>query len=87
MVVLSSFEERGFLVNIAKLLIFVGLAFVVLGLLIYFGQKMGFPLGRLPGDLAWKKEGAYVRFPLATCLLLSALFTLLLNLFFWIFRR
>lgn len=40
-------------------------------------------LGRLPGDISIKKENFQFYFPIATCLLLSALVTLL----FWLLRR
>jgi hypothetical protein len=40
-------------------------------------------LGRLPGDLVWKGEHSTVYFPVVTCLLLSAL----LSLVFWLIGR
>ncbi|MDH7578427.1 MAG: DUF2905 domain-containing protein [Bacillota bacterium] len=41
------------------------------------------PLGRLPGDLFVQRGNFTFYFPLVTCLLLSLLLTLFLNLFFW----
>ena len=65
----------------AKWLITVGVASVVLGLLWPLLTKLG--LGRLPGDIAVKKEGFSFYFPVATSIVLSIVLSLLL----WIFRR
>jgi hypothetical protein len=40
-------------------------------------------LGHLPGDLSWEKGGGSVHFPLTTCLLLSALMSLVA----WLLRK
>ena len=40
------------------------------------------PFGRLPGDIFIWRENFTFSFPLATCLILSLLLTLLFNLFF-----
>lgn len=64
-----------------KLLILAGLTLVVLGALLTGGPKLPFHPGRLPGDL-WIERGRLTFvFPVATCLVLSLLLTLLLNLF------
>ena len=39
-------------------------------------------LGRLPGDIHIERESFSFHFPLVTCLVVSAVLTLLLNLFF-----
>jgi hypothetical protein len=38
-------------------------------------------MGRLPGDFVFRRGGATFYLPLATCLILSLLLTLLLSLF------
>ena len=38
-------------------------------------------LGRLPGDLEWKRKGVSIHFPIVTSLVLSVVLTVLLNLF------
>jgi hypothetical protein len=65
----------------AKWLITFGIVCVVLGLLWPLLTKLG--LGRLPGDIAVKKEGFSFYFPVTTSILISVVLSLLL----WIFRR
>jgi hypothetical protein len=60
-----------------RFLIIVGLVIAGIGLLI----SMGLPLGRLPGDLSWRRGNATFHFPLATSIVLSILLTLLFALF------
>ena len=68
--------------NPGKLLIILGLALAAAGLLLTFGGKIPF-IGKLPGDLRIERENFTFYFPLGTCLLLSAL----LSLLYWLFRR
>jgi hypothetical protein len=67
---------------IGKLLIILGVALIIAGLLLTFAGKIPF-LGKLPGDIRIEREHFSFYFPLGTCLLLS----LLLSLLFWLFRR
>ncbi len=64
-----------------KGLIAIGLVLVALGLLVTLGSKLG--LGRLPGDILIRGERFAFYFPLATCVLISLLLTLLLWLLRW----
>ena len=66
-----------------KSLIIVGALFLVLGLIFLLAGKIPF-LGRLPGDIEIKKDGLSLHFPIVTCLVLSLVLTLVINL---IFRR
>ncbi len=61
------------------LLIGAGVALAVVGALVYFGAFAWF--GRLPGDIRYEGESTRVYIPITSMLLLSALLTLLLNLF------
>lgn len=72
---------------LAKILIFFGLFLTLVGVLIYFGTKMGIPLGKMPGDIHIQKEKYSVYFPIVTTILISIFLTIVLNLFFWIFRK
>ena len=65
----------------ARFLIVLGLANLVIGLLWPYLDKLG--LGRLPGDIVIERENGTVYVPLATCLLLS----LLLSLVLWVVSR
>jgi hypothetical protein len=62
-----------------KLLVIVGILFVVVGGLIAFEAKI--PLvGRLPGDIHIKKENFNLYFPITTCIIISIILTLLIYL-------
>ena len=67
--------------EIGKLLIIVGGFIVVVGLVLFLGLRIPF-LGRLPGDFSVDRGNVHFYFPIVTCLLLSLVLTLLLNLFF-----
>ncbi len=62
-----------------KALIAVGLLTAALGAL----MTLGLPLGRLPGDLVFRRGNSTIYLPLATCVLLSIVLTLALA---WIRR-
>lgn len=65
-----------------KLLVIVGLALVLIGLVLWFGPRVPW-LGKLPGDIHIEYGKLHFYFPLGTSLLIS----LLLSLLFWLFRR
>jgi len=73
--------------DLGKWLIFVGVFFIVLGLILLLFQKLPFGLGKLPGDIFIKRDNFTFYFPLATSLLISLLLTLILNLIFWFLRK
>lgn len=64
--------------GLGRSLIYTGAFIVILGVCVLLAEKLGVPLGRLPGDFAWKGKQSSVYFPLATCLLLSAILSLVL---------
>ncbi|MBI1786613.1 MAG: DUF2905 domain-containing protein [Acidobacteria bacterium] len=66
-----------------RLLIAAGVILIVAGLLIMLGEKLPIRLGRLPGDLEIRGKNSVFYFPLATCLLLSVLLSVVL----WLFGR
>jgi len=68
--------------GLGKTLIVAGLLLVAVGLFLTFGGKLNF-IGKLPGDIRIERDNFSFFFPLATCLLVS----LLLSLVFWLFRR
>ncbi len=64
--------------NMWKSLIFMGIILIVIGILGYFFEKFNF---KLPGDILIKKENFTFYFPIVTCIILSILLTLILNIF------
>lgn len=72
--------------RMGRLLVLVGLLLVGAGLLVIALNRLGLPLGSLPGDLAFRGKRITVFAPLGTCLLLSVLLTLVLLVVSW-FRR
>ena len=68
--------------DLGKLLVIAGLAIAAIGVLLWSGVGRGW-FGRLPGDINYSKDNVSFHFPLVTCLLLSAVLTLLL----WLFRK
>jgi hypothetical protein len=64
--------------GLGRWLIYAGVSIVILGLCVLLAEKLGLALGRLPGDIAWKGKHTSVYFPLATCLLLSVILSLIL---------
>jgi hypothetical protein len=72
-------EMQGF-ETMGKMLILMGLFVLMVGLILTFAPRLRIPfLGRLPGDIRIEREGFSFYFPIATCILLSIVLTLLLN--------
>jgi len=69
--------------NFGKPLIILGLFLVAVGLVVSFAPKLPTWLGRLPGDITLKRGNFSFYFPLATCLLLSAI----LSFIMWLIRK
>lgn len=67
--------------DVGKLLIILGAFIVLVGLAVTFGPRIPF-LGKLPGDIAIDRGNVHIYLPIVTCLLLSVVVTLILNLFF-----
>ena len=68
--------------GLGRLLVIVGGVLVAVGLVVMFAGR-GPGVGRLPGDLVYRRGNFTLYFPLATSVLLSLLLTAL----FWLFRR
>lgn len=64
-----------------KLLITLGIAILLLGLLWPLLAKLG--LGRLPGDIHVEREGFRFHFPVVSSLLISLGLTLVITLWLW----
>ena len=72
------------MIPLGKMLLLFGLLMVLLGLVLlvagHFSGKVPW-LGRLPGDIYIQRGSWTFYFPLATCLIVSAVLTLLFSLF------
>jgi len=68
---------------LGRSLMVAGALLFLAGLLLTFGPRLPFRLGRLPGDIVWQGKYGSFYLPLGTCVLLSVLFSLLS----WLFRR
>jgi len=68
--------------DLGKLLVIIGLLIATIGALLWTGLGRGW-LGRLPGDIHYKGDNFSVHFPIVTCLLISAILSLIL----WLFRK
>jgi len=66
--------------EVARILLIVGAIALVLGALLLAADRIPW-LGRLPGDIVVRRGPVTVYFPLVTCVVLSIVLTILLNLF------
>ncbi|NRA74094.1 MAG: DUF2905 domain-containing protein [Rickettsiales bacterium] len=64
-----------------KLLILIGIIFIVVGLSWSFITKLG--LGKLPGDLSIETKNFKFYFPITTCIIISLIITLVL----WLLKK
>ena len=68
--------------EIGKLLVVVGLLIALAGAMLWSGFGRSW-LGRMPGDIHYSKGNFHFYFPIVTCLILSALLTLIM----WLMKR
>jgi hypothetical protein len=64
--------------QLGRMLLMLGVVLAAIGALLVVGERFG--LGRLPGDLVWKRKGTTIHFPIVTSIVVSLVLTLLLNL-------
>ena len=68
--------------DIGKLIFVVGILLAIVGLVIWRTGGLG-GLGQLPGDISVRRPGFSFYFPVATCILISVILTVIM----WLFRR
>jgi hypothetical protein len=68
--------------TLGKMLIVVGIVFIIMGFAFLLGDKIPF-LGKLPGDISIQKERFSFYFPITTCIIIS----IILSILFAIFRK
>ena len=66
--------------ELGRPLILIGVVLVLVGLFLAFGPRIPF-VGRLPGDIVWRRGNTTVYFPIVTCIVVSLLLTLVFSLF------
>jgi len=69
--------------EIGRTLLIFGSILVLVGGFFYFGGKLPFRLGKLPGDISYKSEHTTFYFPIVTCLVLS----LTLSAILWLIKH
>ncbi len=72
---------------IGKWILILGVVLILVGALVWLIESLGLPLGRLPGDIQMRGAGWFLSFPVVTCIVMSILLTVLLNLAVWFWRR
>jgi len=60
-----------------RTLVILGLVIAAIGL----ATMAGVPLGRLPGDIIWRRGQTTVYLPIVTCLVVSVVLSLILAIF------
>jgi len=55
--------------EVGRALLIVGVVLVVVGGLLFFGARLPFRLGRLPGDIFYRGRHGTFYFPIVTCVL------------------
>lgn len=65
------------------MLVFVGLLLVLIGGGLMLAGRFGLPLGRLPGDIAFRGKSTAFYFPITTCIVISVVLTVV----FWIVEK
>jgi hypothetical protein len=64
--------------QLGRLLLLAGAILLVLGAFFYFGPKLPFRLGRLPGDIIHQGAHGTFYFPLASSIVISVVVSLIL---------
>lgn len=68
--------------DFGKTLIGLGIVLIIVGIVVTIAGRLG--LHRLPGDIVYRRGNFTFAFPIVTCIVLSVLLTIILNL---VFRR
>jgi len=63
--------------NLGKIVIYIGVLLIIVGLIILFVERTGF---RIPGDIVVKKDGFTLYLPIMTSIILSLILTIIINI-------
>lgn len=69
--------------DFGKVILFFGIVLVIVGLALMVLGRTNLPIGRLPGDIIYRGKNTTFYFPLATCILLSVV----LSIVFYVIGR
>ncbi|WBW95995.1 DUF2905 domain-containing protein [Oceanirhabdus sp. W0125-5] len=69
---------------IGKTLITIGVTLFLAGVVIYFGERIG--IGKLPGDIIYKKGNSTFYFPIVTIVLTGIIISLISSLISNLFK-
>jgi len=69
--------------ELGKTILGFGLLIAAIGAVVMLAARFGLPLGRLPGDVAYRGKHVSVFFPIGT----SILFSIVLSLIFYLISR
>ena len=69
--------------ELGRALLTLGAVSALVGALLFFGGRLPFRLGRLPGDIIHRGEHTTFYFPIMTCLVISVV----LSILFWLFSN
>jgi len=64
---------------LGKMLMIMGVVLLILGVSLYFFDKVPF-LGKLPGDIVVRKKDFVFYFPIVTSIIISVVLTIILNI-------
>ena len=68
------------MIEIAKIIIKIGIVLIVFGLIIYLAGRFG--LFKLPGDIVIRKGNFTFYFPIVSAIIISLILTMIFNLIF-----
>ena len=66
--------------ELGKMVLAIGLLIALVGAVMLIAGRIGLPLGRLPGDFAYRGKRVTFFFPLGTSILVSVVLTILVYL-------
>jgi len=76
-------QARSYDEVVGRTVIIIGLVVVAVGILMTLGDRLPIKLGRLPGDIVVRGKNGVFYFPVVTCLVVSAV----LSLVMWLIGR
>ncbi|MEW6348454.1 MAG: DUF2905 domain-containing protein [Thermodesulfobacteriota bacterium] len=72
---------------LGKWIVAIGLGVTALGVILWLAGKSEVPFGSRPGDIRIDRPGFSFRFPLVTCIVVSIVLTLIVQIIGWFLRR